>query len=66
VCREGGLPAVRLSNAIGSSYFESSDDTMIGREVEIIGHGTSTHLAEGTKENHEIPRPLYAAGVPIT
>ena len=53
-----GLSAVCLSNAIGSSYFESSDDTMIGRDVEGIGHGTSPHLAEGTEENHEIPQSL--------
>ena len=53
-----GLSAVCLTNAIGCSYCETSDDTMIGRDVEGIGHGTSPDLAEGTEENHEIPQSL--------
>jgi hypothetical protein len=53
-----GLFGVCLSNAIGSSYSESSDDTIIGRDVEGIVHGTSPDLTEGTEENHEIPEAL--------
>ena len=53
-----GLSAVCLSNASGSSCCESSDDTIIGRDVKGLGHGTSPDLAEGTEENHEIPQSL--------
>lgn len=52
------LSAVCPSNAIGSSYYESSDDTMIGRVVKGIGDSTSPDLAEGTEENHKIPQSL--------